>query len=134
MALFLLTLLWLGPLLGALLLPLGGRRWVLSVLAATTLVETLVWLWLYPQVKAGMTVTAAFPWFNWGKQTIFYALGASSENLWLLLLSILVGNGAIFYGFDVQRLRAFAALMLVSLSAVLGAFLARDLVLFFVFY
>lgn len=134
MALFLLTLLWLGPLVGALMLPLGGRRWVLTVLAATSLGETLIWLWLYPQVKAGMTVTAVIPWFAWGKQTIFYALGASPENLWLLLLSILVGNGAIFYGFDVPRLRAFAALMLISLSAVLGAFLSRDLVLFFVFY
>jgi NADH-quinone oxidoreductase subunit M len=134
MALFFLTLLWLGPLVGAILLPLGGRRWVLSVLTATTLGETLIWLWLYPQVKAATAVTAAIPWFTWGQQTIFYALGASPENLWLLLLSILVGNGAIFYGFDVPRLRAFAALMLISLSAVLGAFLARDLVLFFVFY
>ena len=134
MALFFLTLLWSGPLVGALLLPLGGRRWVLSVLTATTLGETLIWLWLYPQVKAATAVTAAIPWFTWGQQTIFYALGASPENLWLLLLSILVGNGAIFYGFDVLRLRAFAALMLISLSAVLGAFLARDLVLFFVFY
>jgi hypothetical protein len=90
MALFFLTLLWLGPLVGALLLPLGRRRWVLSVLTATTLGETLIWLWLYPQVKAATAVTAAIPWFTWGQQTIFYALGASPENLWLLLLSILV--------------------------------------------
>jgi proton-translocating NADH-quinone oxidoreductase chain M len=134
MALFLLTLLWTAPLLGAGLILLGGRRWALTVLISATLGETLIWLWLYPQVKAQNLVSIAVPWFSWGQQTIFYALGASPENLWLLLLAILLGNGAIFYGFDVPRLRPFMALMFVSLSAVMGAFLARDVVLFFVFY
>ncbi len=134
MEVLLLTLLWVFPLVGAVLLPLGGRRWALTVLAATTLGETLIWLWLYPQVKAHTLVSATLPWFTWGQNTVSYALGASPENLWLLLLAILIGNGAIFYGFEVPRVRAFMALMLVSLSAVLGAFLARDLVLFFVFY
>lgn len=134
MEVFLLTLLWIFPLIGAIFLPLGGRRWALTLLATTTLGEILIWLWLYPQVKAHYLVSITIPWFRWGQQTVFYALGASPENLWLLFLAIFLGNGSIFYGFDVPRVRAFMGLMLVSLSAVLGAFLSRDLVLFFVFY
>ncbi len=134
MEVFLLTLLWVFPLIGAIFLPLGGRRWALTLLATTTLGEILIWLWLYPQVRAHYLVSITMPWFRWGQQTVFYALGASPENLWLLFLAIFLGNGAIFYGFDMPRVRAFMGLMLVLLSAVLGAFLSRDLVLFFVFY
>ncbi len=134
MEIFLLTLLWTLPLLGVMFLPLGGRRWALSLLATITLGQTLIWFWLYLQVKAKIFISVTLPWFSWGQQTVFYALGASPENLWLLFLAILLGNGAIFYGFDINRLRSFIGLMLISLSAVLGAFLARDLVLFFVFY
>ncbi len=135
MALFLLTALWAFPLVAALLMPLGGRRWALTLLITTALGQFLIWLRLYVQVRTGVSIQGALPWFQWTGQTVQYAVAASPENLWLLFLTIVIGQGALFYSLsDTVRLQAFFSLMNVCLAAAMGVFLARDVLLFFVFY
>src|SRR3954454_24156490 len=63
-------------------------------------------------------------------------LGADSISLWLVLLTLLLEPLAILASFDSirDRQKQYYAWMVALLSAMLGVFVARDLLLFYVFF
>lgn len=124
-----LTLLWALPVAGALAIALLGRRlaWLGPLAAAVALA---IALGLWPQ--AG-TLSASTPWFQGAYgASVTYALGLSGLSLLLvaltLLLTALCGLAGLRYG------GAFVAWLTLLGGAAAGMFLARDLVLFYVFW
>ncbi|MCX8112497.1 MAG: NADH-quinone oxidoreductase subunit M [Bacteroidia bacterium] len=131
MAAFALNLLWLLPvtMAGAALMLNRKSLRVLTLMHA--LWQLFFWGILYREKGAGLQ----WLWFRLGGKAFFYGLGAHSANLALLLLTILVGHIALLYGQgSVGRVRSFSALLFLVMGFAQGVFLARDLLLFFVFY
>jgi NADH-quinone oxidoreductase subunit M len=142
-----LLLLILVPALGAIvcaLLPQRGsaaRWWALIVSLITLLI--------------GVVLAGQFDWkggaeLSWpgaspvGGSSSFYLdsigfglkLGADSISLWLVLLTVVLQPLAILASFQsiTDRPKQYYAWMLALLSAMLGVFVARDLLLFYVFF
>ncbi|HEY8666916.1 MAG TPA: NADH-quinone oxidoreductase subunit M [Tepidisphaeraceae bacterium] len=65
-----------------------------------------------------------------------FALGADTISLWLVLLTVFLSPLAIAASFDSIKVRQkeYYAWMLVLLTAMLGVFVARDLLLFYIFF
>lgn len=122
-----LTVLWALPALGGLLAAIGGRRaaWLGPVTAAVAFVLSLT-LWH----QAGHLVESA-AWIG-GPFTVSYRLGLSGLSLILVAMTLLVTAVATTAG---RALGAgFVAWMTVLGAAATGLFLARNLVLFYVFW
>lgn len=124
-----LTLLWALPVAGALVIALLGRRlaWLGPLTAAVALILAAT-LWS----QAGSLSTQA-SWFQgpYGAQ-VQYALGLSGLSLLLVMLTLLLtalcGLAGLRHG------GAFVAWLTLLGGAATGMFLARDLVLFYVFW
>ena len=142
---FLLPLLLIIPTLGAALCALlpdakAARLWALTVSLAT----------------AAVAVVLAFQ-FDWGSgngrliygapgdtmsllqvSTISFGfnLAADAVSMWLILLTVLLQPLAIAASFDSikERQKEYYAWMLALLTAMLGVFVARDLLLFYIFF
>lgn len=64
------------------------------------------------------------------------ALGVDAVSLWLMILTVLLTPLAIWFSFGsiVERQKEYYAWMLVLLAAMVGVFIARDLLLFYIFF
>ncbi len=124
-----LTLLWALPAAGALAAALAGRRaaWLGPVLSAVAFVLSLA---LWPQAGA---LTERVPWFHgpYGA-AVTYSLGLSGLSLLLVAMTLLVTALAGWAGRG--RGPAFVAWLTMLGAAATGMFLARDLVLFYLFW
>ncbi len=135
---FLLSIITFLPLLGALiLLAAPGDGTKKSIALGTTLVTFLVSLLLlmnWPEGAAGMVLEEKHAWIP--DLDIFYHLGVDGISLWLVLLTTFLMPIAV--AFSNQHIKenvgGYMALMLLMQTAMIGVFLALDLVLFYVFW
>lgn len=135
---YLLSIITYLPLLGALGVALvrddGSRK---NIALATTLVTFLVSLLLWLQWDnsvAGMQFLEDAAWFP--VVNIRYTMGVDGISLFLVLLTTFLMPIAIYFSnlYVHERVGSYMALMLILETAMIGVFLALDLILFFVFF
>ena len=151
-----LVLLLIIPLLGAVIgtvlpNPRFAKVWALSVSLATLVVALLVVsrFDFHPKVEPHNTAASIQLRFGaspgseatTGAYTlspigVSFSLGVDSISLWLVLLTVFLTPLAIAASFESiqSRTKEYYAWMLVLLACMLGVFIARDLVLFYVFF
>lgn len=126
------------PLLGAVVVALAGKANIQKNAALLTTIVTLaVSLLLLVGWQNGaanmqfVEQTAWFPEFG-----INYHLGVDGISLYLVLLTTLLMPIAIYFSnlYVKEQIGAYLVLMLILETAMIGVFLALDLVLFFVFF
>jgi NADH-quinone oxidoreductase subunit M len=127
------------PLIGAVLLMLvpKGQELVARAVALTITLITLgmagvLFLGFNPNV-VGYQFVERFAWLpDYG---VSYLLGIDGVSLWLVGLTALLSVFAVALSFNIQeRVREFLIWMLVLESALLGVFMALDVILFYVFF
>ena len=135
-----LTLLWLIPLIGAILVLLVPRSQVRSIRYFAALVTGLtliaaIWLFLNfdrssSELQFEHGPTEWIPLFN-----INYHLGIDGISVWMVLLTALLGFVATFAAWGIDKAeKAYYSLYLLLLGAMFGVFCALDFILFFVFW
>jgi NADH-quinone oxidoreductase subunit M len=140
---FLLPLLLIVPTLGAVLCALlpdakSARLWALVVSLCTAAVAGVIAFqfdWGAGNARivygAGETSLMQVSTINFG-----FKLAMDAVSLWLVLLTVLLMPLAVAASFDsiVERQKEYYAWMLALLMAMLGVFVARDLLLFYIFF
>ena len=103
--------------------------WSLGVL-----VLSLGLWWAFARGQADMQMVSGTPWIAaWG---VDYSLGVDGISLFMVLLTTLTSCLAVLGSFNYvkTRQRAFYALMLLLEAALIGVFVATDILLFYVFF
>lgn len=135
---YLLTIITFLPLVGAVIVMLapgdGAKKWLALATTIVTFVVSLL-LWTnWQDGYAGMQFVEDAVWF--APLGIRYALGVDGISLFLVLLTTFLMPIAVYYSilYVDKRVGAYMALMLLLETAMIGVFVALDLVLFFVFF
>lgn len=135
----LLTLLTFLPLAGAIVLALvpatGGKKGIALLTTLATFAASLVLLVQWDTTAGGgMALVVQRDWFP--ALGLSYHLGVDGISLWLVLLTTFIMPIAVAFSnrFVTERLGQHLALMLLMETAMIGVFLALDLVLFYVFF
>ena len=135
---YLLTIITFLPFVGALVVVLirdgeGKKQVALLTTLVTFLVSLLLVIWWNNSV-GGMQFVEDIAWFP--EFSMRYHLGVDGISLFLVLLTTLLMPIAIYFSnlYVHEKLGAYLALMLVLETAMIGVFVALDLVLFFVFF
>ena len=134
-----LSLLLAIPMVGAAVLMLYPRRQTQSLFALALLFSGLDFLWslkifaLFDKTQAEMQLLERIPWMpGFG---IEYLVGIDGISLFLVLLTTLLMPIAILASWSVQeRVKEYLVCMLLLQTGMLGAFVALDLFLFYVFW
>lgn len=148
-----LSLIALIPLLGALallLFPARHTRWLRGTAIAFTLVPLGLTLWLYAVYEPSIGGAAFRELYTWltiplnheglrgvssFKLAFDYHLSVDGISLPLLLLTGIVSVMAVLASVHIQKRRKlYYVLFLLLLTGIYGVFLARDLILFFIFF
>jgi NAD(P)H-quinone oxidoreductase subunit 4 len=128
------SIIWL-PVLGALLiglLPVSSRL-IAGVTASASLIVTIIIAAIFNYQDAGLQFIEHLSWIQ--PLGLDYALGLDGLSLPLVILNALLLFLAVqSTSKEVERSRLFYALLLLVGAAVMGAFLAQNLLLFFLFY
>jgi len=132
-------LIWL-PIIGVILIALlpeavavQRARQVALVIATITGIWTLYLAVLFNVGEAGMQFQESFPWID--SLGLSYQLGVDGLAMPLLLINSLLTWIAIFSSDpNINRPRLYYSLLLILGGAVAGAFVAQNLLLFFLFY
>src|SRR3954453_12820902 len=131
-----LILLPLGAALVVWLLPLNRvSAGSLALLAA--LAEVGVWIQMlarYDFDRGGLQFSERHTWFS--DLDISYHVGVYGFSVWLIGLTVVVMAATVAYGFWAgrERTRAYMGLMLFLTGAIIGVFVAQDLLLFYAFF
>jgi NADH-quinone oxidoreductase subunit M len=135
---YLLSILTFLPLVGvAAILLLSGERakkWTALGFTLVTFLVSLLLLVNWDSTNAGMQFEEIVPWVpNVG---LMYHMGVDGISLFLVLLTTLLMPIAVYFSnlYVHERIGAYLALMLLLETAMIGTFLALDMVLFFVFF
>jgi len=134
---YLLSIITFLPLLGAIVVILvpgdTAKKWLALLVTLVTFVISLLLLANWQPV-AEMQFVEELPWFP--PLDMRYAMGVDGISLFLVLLTTLLMPIAIYFSnlYVRNRLGPYLALMLLLETAMIGVFLALDLVLFFVFF
>jgi NADH-quinone oxidoreductase subunit M len=135
---YLLSIITFLPLVGAAVVLLlrgeGARKGAALGFSLVTFVVSLL-LWVqWDSAQPGMQFVELVPWLP--VAGINYQLGVDGISLFLVLLTTFLTPIAIYFSnlYVHDRPGAFLALMLALETAMIGTFLALDLVLFFVFF
>lgn len=108
------------------------RAWALGISVATFAVS-LGLLWNFDGSVAGFQLVEEAAWV--GPLNLRYVLGVDGISLFLVILTTFLMPIAVLASWNVQdRVPYFMASMLLLETAMLGAFVALDLLLFFVFF
>ena len=140
MAGYLLSVITFLPLAGGLILLLFDERddvWIRRGALGISALTFVVSLALLPGFDAGERGYQFQELHKWmSSPPVSYHLGIDGLSLWLVLLTTFLTPLAVLCSWKGihQRVRAFHALLLVLESAMLGVFVALDLVLFFLFF
>jgi NADH-quinone oxidoreductase subunit M len=107
----------------------------LALLAA--LAEVGLWIQLVARFDfgaSGLQFSNRWSWFN--DLGVSYYVGVYAFSVWLIGLTVIVMAAAIVYAFWAgrERTRAYMGLMLVLTGAIVGVFVAQDLLLFYAFF
>jgi len=134
-----LTLLIFFPTLGALGLLFIPRRMTseLFIAALSSASGTFIWslwiLWQFDPAVGEMQLAERFPWIP--AYGIDYSVGVDGVSLFLVLLTALLGPIVMLASWTIrERIKEYLFFMLVLETGMLGAFVALDLVLFYVFW
>ena len=126
------------PLLGSLLLLLlRGEKLLKStaiVVSLLTFAVSLVLFFTWTAGEAGMQFQEMIPWYP--ELGIAYHVGVDGVSLVLVLLTTFLMPLVLLFSWEGvhDKLKAYLVLMLLLETAMLGVFVALDLVLFFVFF
>ncbi|MGB3691544.1 MAG: NADH-quinone oxidoreductase subunit M [Spirulinaceae cyanobacterium] len=128
------------PLLGALTISLLPQKWepsryrsVALFFASAILVWNIFLLFQFDPTQAEMQFSENINWIEW--IGLNYHLGLDGLSLPLLFLnSLLTLIAIVFSSRSIPRPRFYFALLLILSAGASGAFLAQDLLLFFLFY
>lgn len=148
-----LSLITFAPLLGALvvlLLPSGKNSWIRGAAIVFTLIPLLLTLWLFASYNPSVGGAAYSEQMEWLaiplnveafngveslKLSFEYHLAVDGISLPLLLLTCIVSTMAALASVHIRkRWKTYYFLFLLLLTGIYGVFLARDLVLFFIFF
>jgi NADH-quinone oxidoreductase subunit M len=107
----------------------------LALLAA--LAEVGVWIQLVARFDfgaSGLQFSDRWSWFS--DLGVSYYVGVYAFSVWLIGLTVVVMAAAIAYAFWTgrERARAYMGLMLLLTGAIVGVFVAQDLLLFYAFF
>ncbi|MFZ4655983.1 MAG: Fe-S-binding domain-containing protein, partial [Caldilineaceae bacterium] len=126
------------PLLGAVVILLTPSEATKKPIAlvwtlATFLISLVLWINWEPG-QAGMQFAEHVPWAP--EFGLYYFMGVDGISLFLVLLTTFLMPIVIYYSnlYVEENVGAYLALMLALETAMIGVFLALDLVLFFVFF
>jgi NAD(P)H-quinone oxidoreductase subunit 4 len=125
---------WL-PVLGSILIGISpvASRTIALVVSGLTLLVSLGITSLYNYQDAGLQFVEHLSWIK--PLGLDYALGLDGLSLPLVILnSLLIFLSVQSTSKDIERSRLFYSLLLLVGAAVMGAFLAQNLLLFFLFY
>ncbi|MEL7495763.1 MAG: proton-conducting transporter membrane subunit, partial [Cyanobacteria bacterium J06554_11] len=127
------------PLVGALLisiwpkaLEISQARWAALITLTINLVVTLYLVTQFDISQAGFQFVEHFDWVK--PLGLSYFLGVDGISLPLVVINSLLCLVSVYLSFEVKRPRLYYPMLLLIASAVAGAFLARNLLLFFLFY
>ncbi len=134
-----LTLMWLIPIVGSvlvLLVPKNQTRSIKYLAAIVTGVTLLLAIWLFvdfDRSEPGMQYVEKVAWI--GAFNINYHLGIDGISIWMVLLTALLGFVATFASWSIDKAeKGYYALYLLLVGALFGVFSALDFILFFVFW
>jgi NADH-quinone oxidoreductase subunit M len=128
------------PLVGVVALVLGGReigdrmaRWVTLFVTVVTFVASLSVLARFEQGQPGFQLMERASWVpSIGLQ---YLVGVDGISLWLMLLTTFLFPVSVLASWSIATdVRRYMIAMLVLETAVVGSFLALDLIVFFIFF
>jgi NAD(P)H-quinone oxidoreductase subunit 4 len=128
------TIIWL-PVLGAILIGVvpGFSRSIALIVSGLTLVVSIAITGTFNYQDAGLQFVEHFTWIE--PLGLDYQLGIDGLSLPLVILNtLLVLLSVQATSKDIERPRLFHALLLLVSTAITGAFLAQNLLLFFLFY
>jgi NAD(P)H-quinone oxidoreductase subunit 4 len=133
------ALIWL-PVAGALIIAIGGgltqglkSRYLSLVITLGLLGWTIFLAFQFDLTATGMQFSEKLPWVEW--LGFNYHLGVDGISLPLLLINNLLSAIAIYASSTtLDRPRFYYALILLLNAGVAGAFMAQDVLLFFLFY
>src|SRR5579864_698761 len=132
------VLIWLpiGAAIAVWILPLS-RYAIGSLAVLVSLVEVGVWIEQaarFDFARPGLQFSQDAPWFR--DLHVSYHVGEYAFSVWLIGLTVVAMAACIGYGFWVgrDRPRAYFGLMLLLTGAVVGVFVAQDLLLFYAFF
>jgi len=135
---YLLSIITFLPLLGAVVVALvgsnGAKKQIAFITTLVTFVVSLL-LWInWDSSNAGMQFVEDLPWFP--EFGISYLMGVDGISLFLVLLTTFLMPIAIYFSnlYVNEQVGLYMVLMLLLETAMIGVFLALDLVLFFVFF
>ncbi len=126
------------PLIGAILVvALNGERLKKQIALATSLVTFVVSLLLWTNWQAGqagMQFVENYPWLP--EIGLRYHVGVDGISLFLVLLTTFLMPIAIYFSnlYVHEKVGAYLALMLLLETAMIGSFVALDMILFFAFF
>ena len=128
------------PLVGVLAIALAGRRvpddairWIALMTALATFIESLAVLGRFDSSVAGFQMVQSAWWVR--SVGLRYLVGVDGVSLWMVLLTTFLFPIAILASWRIEKdIRLYMAAMLGLETAVLGSFLALDLLLFFFFF
>ncbi|MGB2952235.1 MAG: NADH-quinone oxidoreductase subunit M [Gaiellaceae bacterium] len=127
------------PFAGALLIWLLPWRsfWAGSIALLLSLVEVGLWIETVSRFhfdRSGLQLSQRTSWFS--DLHVSYHVGLYGFSLWLVGLTVIVIAASIAYAFWAgrDRARAYFGLMLALTGAIVGVFVAQDLLLFYVFW
>ena len=128
------------PLVGLAVLVVGGRalkddgaRWVALATALVTFAVSLLVLRDFDTTADGYQLVEQATWVK--SVGLQYLLGIDGISLWLVLLTTFLFPVAILASWKIDRdVRLYMGAMLALETAVVGSFLALDLLLFFLFF
>jgi len=128
------------PLVGLLAIAVVGRRapddvirWIALLTALATFIESLVVLGRFDGSVAGFQMVQSADWVK--SVGLQYLVGIDGISLWMVLLTTFLFPIAILASWKIEKdVRLYMGAMLALETAVLGSFLALDLLLFFVFF
>lgn len=134
----LLSILTFLPLIGAIVVTLVGsdglkKQLALALSLLTFLLSLLLWTG-WDNTQAGMQFVEDYAWLP--EFGLRYHLGVDGISLFLVLLTTLLMPIAIYFSnlYVHEKIGPYLALMLMLETAMIGSFVALDLVLFFIFF
>lgn len=137
-----LTLVTFAPLVGVAILLLlrdeqrDAIRWTALATSLVTFAISLVMLLQFKAGEPGLQMVTQAPWIATGALRVDYFLGVDGISIWLVMLTTLLVPVAIgaAWGAITERVRAFMVWFLLLEVGMVGAFLAMDLLLFYIFF
>ncbi|MEM6520195.1 MAG: NADH-quinone oxidoreductase subunit M, partial [Cyanobacteria bacterium P01_C01_bin.70] len=128
------------PLVGTLVISLWPRQWAgqrVWLVALLVQALSLLWggwiAWQFDIQQPDLQFVESLPWID--ALGLTYQLGVDGLSLPLLLINSLLGGIVVYASSEnIQRPRLYFSLVLLINTAVAGAFLAHNLLLFFIFY